>query len=63
VVYGRKSLVYEPKRRRTAFLFGRMSATTSEIVLIETSAQGPIPGPWSLRVLTRPIQQLRLVRA
>ena len=49
--------------RRTPFLVGRMSAKASEIVVIESSAPGPIPGPWNLQAMTRPARLLRLVRS
>lgn len=48
--------------RRTPFLMGRMSSKASEIFVIETSAPGPIPGPWNLRALTRPGRHLRIIR-
>lgn len=56
-------MAYASPRRRTPFLVGRMSAKASEIVVIESSAPGPIPGPWNLQAMTRPARLLRLVRS
>lgn len=54
--------MFKETHRRTPFLFGRMSAKASEILVIENCAQSPIPGPWNLQALTRPARLLRLIR-
>ncbi len=55
--------MFNPTTRRTPFLLGRMSSKASEILVIESRAQSPIPGPWNLQAMTRPARLLRLVRS
>jgi hypothetical protein len=40
---------------RTTFLVGRLMPRSTEIMIVTPSREAsPIPGPWSLRAMTRP---------
>lgn len=40
---------------RTTFLVGRVNRTGAEMVVVEGDASPPIPGPWRLRAVVRPV--------
>ena len=40
--------------RRAPFAMGRLSSRTREVHMAGGDANGPIPGPWTLRAVVRP---------
>ncbi|MEZ4414873.1 MAG: hypothetical protein R3E10_03900 [Gemmatimonadota bacterium] len=49
---------------RVPFAIGRLTPRSTEIVLLNRRRQQtPVPGPWQLRALVRPVSGLRVAQA